>query len=683
MDLKTEIQLLHGVGPKLVQRLYKLGIKTVEDLLYFFPRIYNDYTNIVKIGSIGRELADNVTIKARIINIANRRTSRRRFTITEAVVADETGSIKVVWFNQPYLEKMLKAGQELSLNGKVVFDKFSGQLQMESPVKVGILKIAPVYPETIGLNSNFISKLVESSKHLVKDIEEYLPAEVIKKYQLKSIKEAIEHLHFPDSIDQLSKARDRMAFDELFYFSLQKQLAKKDVLVHRAPAMKINEDFLKEFVSSLPFELTKAQKKSAWQIIKDLSEEKPMNRLLNGDVGSGKTVVAAFAAAVVVKNGKRVALMAPTEILANQHFETLKRILEPCGINIALVTSASQRNKKQVQTIQESNDMAIDFYIGTHALLHMKEPIKDLGLVIIDEQHRFGVNQREILLKSKSEGIRPHYLSMTATPIPRTMSLVVFADLDVSVIDEMPKNRRQIITKVISSNEREKAYNFIRKEVKEGNQVFVVCPLIEEKTGETDSMVLFDEDKKTVTKESQRLQKEVFPDLKIGMLHGKMKSKEKDAVMQDFKAKKYDILVSTSVVEVGVDIPNATVMLIENAEAFGLAQLHQFRGRVGRSDKQSYCLLFSSSNSENARKRLSFMESISSGFKLAEMDLELRGPGQMHGYQQSGFWDFRFADIGDRIMIEKATEAAKEIASNIEQYPLVLDKLGDTGKHLE
>jgi ATP-dependent DNA helicase RecG len=325
----------------------------------------------------------------------------------------------------------------------------------------------------------------------------------------------------------------------------------------------------------------------------------------------------------------------------------------------------------------------------------LKDPIENLGLVIIDEQHRFGVNQRGKLIEAKN-GVRPHFLSMTATPIPRTMSLVVFADLDVSVIDEMPKNRKQIITKIVSPDDRYKAYEFIRTQIKSGQQIFVICPLIDNPADSGGELRLFEEDKKTVINESVRLRTEVFPDLKVGMLHGKMKSKEKEEVMADFKAKKYDILVSTSVVEVGVDIPNATVMMIENAEAFGLAQLHQFRGRVGRSDLQSYCLLFSStriagreatadgsSDSENAKKRLDYMKSISSGFKLAEMDLELRGPGQMYGYQQSGFWDFRFADIGDRIMIEKATEAAKDISIEVGKYPNLLNKVGETRQHLE
>jgi len=669
MELKTEVQFLHGVGPKMAEKLKKLGVETVRDLVYYFPRDYADYTKIIKIGDIGTIDGSFQTIKAKIINIANRRTSRRRFTVTEAVVADDSGSLKVVWFNQPYLEKMLESGSDVILNGKISYDNFSGQLQMESPTRTNFPRIVPIYPETVGITSGYIGKLVSSIKNLVSGTKEYIPENIIENNRLLPINQAIMQLHFPESSQSIEKARERMAFDELFLFSLQKQLIKQEILIHKAPKMSIDEQFLKDFVESLPFKLTNAQRKAAWRIIKDLELSQPMNRLLNGDVGSGKTVVAAFAAAVVIKNGKRVALMAPTEILANQHYQTLTKILEPHGISVGLLTAANK-----------SDHNLPDIIVGTHALIQDKVELENLGLVIIDEQHRFGVNQRNKLLRARN-GFRPHFLSMTATPIPRTMSLVVFADLDVSVIDEMPADRKKIITRIVEPNGRGEAYEFIRKEVSNGCQVFVVCPLIEET--ETVKENLFEEDRKTVTKESARLQKEVFPDLRIAMLHGKLKSKEKEVIMADFKAKKFDILVSTSVVEVGVDIPGATVMMIENAESFGLAQLHQFRGRVGRNDMQSYCLLFSSSNSENARLRLSYMESVSSGFELAEKDLELRGPGQMYGYVQSGFWDFRFADIGDRIMIEKATEAAKTVASKIESFPDLLDKVGESAKHME
>ncbi|MCX6811056.1 MAG: ATP-dependent DNA helicase RecG [Candidatus Berkelbacteria bacterium] len=674
MGLDTKVQFVHGVGPKMSERLDKLGIKMVRDLIYYFPRTYLDYTKVTKIGEIaapayGEARNDNYTIKAKIINIANRRTSRRRFTVTEAVVADDTGSLKVVWFNQPYLEKMLKSGSEVILNGKISYDNFSGQLQMESPTRTNFPQIVPIYPETVGITSGYIGKLLKAISYQLSAVREYIPEEIIKKNQLLPIQEAIKLLHFPESSQSIEKARERMAFDELFLFSLQKQLIKQEILIHKAPKMKIDEKFLKDFVESLPFKLTDAQKKSAWRIIKDLESDQPMNRLLNGDVGSGKTVVAAFAAAVVIKNGYRVALMAPTEILANQHFQTLTKILEPLGISVGLLTLANK-----------SDHNLPDIIVGTHALIQEKVKLTNLGLVIIDEQHRFGVNQRDKLLEVRN-GLRPHFLSMTATPIPRTMSLVVFADLDVSVIDEMPADRKKIITRTVPPQGRDKSYEFIKDEVQKGHQVFVICPLIEET--ETVKENLFEEDRKTVTKESARLQKEVFPDLRIAMLHGKLKSKEKETIMANFKAKKSDILVSTSVVEVGIDIPGATVMMIENAESFGLAQLHQFRGRVGRNDLQSYCLLFSSSNSETARLRLSYMESISSGFELAEKDLESRGPGQMYGYVQSGFWDFRFADIGDRIMIEKATEAAKVVSQSIDKYPELVEKVGERAKHLE
>ena len=669
LKLDTNVQYLKGVGPKMSVKLEKLGVETVRDLIFYFPRTYNDYTNITKISDLNVD-GENKTIKAKIINIANKRTSRRRFTITEAVVADETGSIKVVWFNQPYLEKMLKAGREIILNGKVRRNSYSSELQLESPNRAEKSKIVPVYSETSGISSYYISKLQKAVSSKLRDVREYMPDEILENNQLLPIQEAIKQLHEPENSEKLEKARQRMAFNELFLFSLQKQLLKKDILIHKAPKIKINEGFLKDFTKSLPFELTKAQKKAAWIIIKDLNTDKPMNRLLNGDVGSGKTVVAAMAAALAVKSGLRVALMAPTEILALQHYETLRKILPSFSISVGLVSGSK---KEQVDA---------EVVVGTHALISGKTIQKNLGLVIIDEQHRFGVEQREKLLQTKT-GRRPHFLSMTATPIPRTMSLVVFADLDVSVIDEMPRNRKKIITKVIAGDRRKSAYNFIQKEIDKGHQAFVICPLIEEQEKVSGKLEIFEEDRKAVLHEYKKLNEEIFPGAKIAMLHGKMKSGEKERVMADFREKKFDILVSTSVVEVGVDIPGATIMMVENADRFGLAQLHQFRGRVGRSDLQSYCLLFSSLMNENARKRLGYMENIHSGFELAEKDLNLRGPGVMYGYKQSGFWDFQFASLSDKIMIEKATEAAKTIIGKIEKYPQLMKKISGRSKHLE
>lgn len=705
INLGTDIQFLKGVGPKIAPKLHKLGIFSVSDLIYHYPRRYEDYTNITQIKDLSNLMSKSqflisnknpndpmtnvFTIQARIVGIGNKRTRRRGFTVTEAVVEDGSGSIKVVWFNQPYLVKMLRAGSEVILNGKVGFDPFAKTLVMESPNRANRPKIVPVYPETAGISSYFLARQIANIKSQIANIKEYLPQTIVDKYQLLNILSALKNLHEPENSEMLGKARRRIAFDELFLISLRSQIVKEEIQRENAPKIEVSDEDLKKFAESLPFELTPDQKKASWEIILDMKGSRPadsadsnnncvipMNRLLNGDVGSGKTAVAAFAAYVAAKSGFRTAFMAPTEILAKQHFETLNSLLSKSKITIGILTSGTKKSETE-------NQLNCQIIVGTQALIQKNVNIENLGLVIVDEQHRFGVNQRAELMKNDGK-MRPHFLSMTATPIPRSLHLALFGDLDLSIIKSMPKGRKPIKTRFVDEGNRTKAYKFIRDQIKSGRQAFVICPLIEE-TGSQIKETLFDEDRKSVLVEYEKLSKTIFPDLKIGMLHGRMKSKEKDAIMAEFKAGKLDILVSTSVVEVGVDIPNATIMMIEDAERFGLAQLHQFRGRVGRAEHQSFCFVFSGSRSPKAIERLKSFENILDGFKLAEIDLRSRGAGDMFGTIQSGYNELRMASYSDVELIDEVSEAARSIASEINKYPLIKAKIGEflEHKHLE
>ncbi len=681
LKLDTPIQFLTGVGPKMAKKLQRLGIETVRDLLFYYPRTWDDFSKPRKISSL--RIGEDVIIKAKISQIHQARTRRRWMSIIEALLVDDSGQVKAIWFNQPFLMKIFRHGEEFLFAGKVNWDfknksKTLSVTQYETdPI------IMPVYPETEGLTSKYLRKLI---KPLISQIDnyifEYLPENVIQKENLISEKEAIQKIHFPEKSSDIDLAKKRLAFNELFLIGLRMLSIKQELSHCNARALQCDPKILQDFVKKLPFKLTNAQRKAAWEIICDLRKSAPMNRLLEGDVGSGKTVVAAMAVLVASQNKMQSVWLAPTEILANQHFINVKKLLP--DIRIGLLTSA----KKYADFKKD------DLIIGTHALIQKNIQITNLALIIIDEQHRFGVKQRAHLRKSeirnpKSESIQvPHLLSMTATPIPRTMALAFYGDLDLSVIDEMPKGRQKIITKVIAPQDRSKAYQFIKNQVKTGRQVFVICPLIEEKDrlNPPAGGDLFDMDRKSAIAEYEKLSKTIFPDLKIGLLHGKMKSKEKEDIMKKFTASKIDILVSTAVVEVGIDIPNATVMMIESAERFGLAQLHQFRGRVGRGKHRSYCFLFSDSWQEGTKKRLQAMETLHSGFELAEIDLKLRGPGELAGIRQSGLPDLKMASFSDIILVKKARKAAEDIVdSGLEKYPKLFEKLQEfeTERHLE
>jgi len=653
--LQKNLEKVLKTTKKHLGKLSSLGVNTVEDLFLYFPRDYNDTREFTKIKDI---IPNEVsTIKGKITSLFNISTKFGK-KITRGVFTDSTGSIEVVWFNQPHLTRMLPRNQEIILSGKakIGFKKIALQSPTHERIKPyeeqihsGI--IAPMYHETEGITSKWIR---EKIKPLVDDwlsfFEEYLPEEVIKEHNLMGIKDAIKNVHFPESEELLLKARERLGFDELFLLQLkvlQRKWHWQHIESRESKIIETDLEMLKEAILELPFELTNAQKKALKDVLDDLQKPYPASRLIQGDVGSGKTVVAALATLNVVKKGYQVAIMAPTEILAKQHYATFVKTLTKYNLNVQFISGSTTKKMKE-DVIRQMKTGTVDIVIGTHSLIQEDIEFKNLGLAIIDEQHRFGVKQREILKSYNS----PHLLSMTATPIPRTLAIVVYGDQDLSVIDEMPKGRQEIITRVVPENKRTEAYRWIEDQITKGRQAFVICPLIDE----SDTIEV-----KSVTQEYSHLQEFIFPNLKLGLLHGRLKQEEKDEVMEDFKNNKINILVSTSVVEVGIDVPNATIMLIEGSERFGLSQLHQFRGRVGRGVHQSYCFLFTGNLSEEGKTRMQSMEKYSSGFKLAEIDMQLRGPGEVYGVRQSGIPDLKMASLTDLVNIEKARNSASRI----------------------
>lgn len=664
-QLVTDVK---GVGPGVAAKLQVLGVRTIGELIENFPRRYDDYSAISPINRIKPGM---VTVKA-VIKQASGRYVRRGMHITEAVASDDTSSVRLVWFNQPYRAAALKPDQEYFITGDfgMRYQRLNIQnpsVELVSDFPVNTARIVPKYRETKGFSSQQIRKSLRELQPTLNALPETLPKWLIDDRALMSRGEATWQMHFPDNADELAEAKRRLGFEEVFRLTLAALMNKQDAAHGAAPSIPFDETLAKDFVKHLPFKLTDDQRRTVWQIYLDMQKTQPMNRLVEGDVGSGKTVVAAMAAAMVMSQGMQVALMAPTELLARQHAETIHNLLKPLGLHKQvglLVGGLTMQQKKTAHARIKSGEIL--FVVGTHALIQDKVDVHKLGLVIVDEQHRFGVDQR-VAIQAKA-GHAVHVLNMTATPIPRSLALTLYGELDISLITTKPTGRKPIKTKVIPLVARHKLYEHIDGELEAGRQAFVVCPLV------SDSDVL---DAKSAEAAHTELSTKYFKHRRVGLLHGKMKPADKDKVMKQFVNHKLDVLVATTVIEVGVDVPNATVMILENAERFGLAQIHQLRGRVGRSDHQGYCYLLLGDN-QAPGPRLRALATSSDGFKLAEYDLELRGPGAIYGTMQHGALDLRVAKLTDIKLIAEARKSAQSFldkGENLLQYPELADRV--------
>jgi len=694
-SLNSNIGKLQNVGKIYIERLNKLGIKNIQDLINHFPFRYEDLSIAKPI--IEATPGEKGTFKGTIKDINNRRSKKGKY-ISELVIQDDSSSLKLIFFNQFYLNRILKKGLVIVVAGKVDYNPYFGR-HIANPAfdltsndnSLHLGRIVPIYPETKGITSRWLRTKIKSLFPLINQIADYIPDIIKDELDLLSLDEAIRQVHFPEYKESLAEAIKRLSFDELFLISLRNQLERKKFKTKKAPAIFFHEKKTKEFVDFLPFKLTSAQKKAAWEILLDIDSKKrqekeiqPMNRLLNGDVGSGKTVVAAIASFQVCLNKKQVAIMAPTEVLAYQHFNSFCSHFKNQKIKIELITNSYHlANFKLKKTKKISSDIVI----GTHSLIQKTVSFKNLALAIIDEQHRFGVKQRAALLNKNLKNMFPHLLSMTATPIPRSLALSLYGDLDISLLDELPSGRQQTKTHLISPQKKARLYEFVRSEIKKGRQAFFICPLIEKKIKNYQDKFDFD-NRKAAMEEKKKLSEKIFPEYRVGLLHGKVKAEKKEKIMDDFRKNKINILVSTSVVEVGVDVPNATVIVVEGAERFGLSQLHQFRGRVGRGNFQSYCFLSAQTWGEKTKERLEIMKSTNDGFKIAEADLNLRGPGEIYGVKQHGVLNLRFASLNDIKKIKEAKKEAEKIIAldpTLKKWPKLKKKLSSLEKeiHLE
>ena len=674
----TPVQYIKGVGPARSKLLERLSIRTVEDLLFYFPWRYEDRKNLKKINEL---VYGNIeTVMCEVVSAEVITTPRKRMKIFELSVTDNTGFIKAKWFNQPYLERYFRKGQRVVLSGVVKGNPYARfGLEMENPdfelvgdddIFIHTSRIVPVYKATEGITPKQIRTLMFNAvNNYVFLIDEYMPEDIIKRNGLMPLREAVKEMHFPETYSDVnilnsnsSRAQRRIIFDEFFLLELGLALLKKKEVLEQGISFKIEGPLVDNFLKSLPFELTGAQKRVIAEIISDMRRPLPMNRLVHGDVGCGKTVVALVTMLIAVENGYQACLMAPTELLAEQHYINIHRMIETFGLNVALLTSSSK-----VKPLDDIAEGSAQIIIGTHALIQEQVKFKNLGVAIIDEQHRFGVVQRADL---RRKSFNPDILIMTATPIPRTLAMTLYGDLDISIIDELPAGRRPIITKVLFSGQKEKAYSLIEEQLSEGRQVYIVYPLIEgsEKLDLKSAIEGFEAFKK------------MFPERKIGLVHGKMLHAERETVMTQFKTGAIEMLVATTVIEVGIDVPNASLMLIVHAERFGLAQLHQLRGRIGRGGYDSYCVLMAYPPfSDEAKRRLKAMETTGDGFKIAEEDLDIRGPGDFFGTRQSGIPDLKVANIiRDVSILENARKEAFAIidtGTDLKSYPLLKEKL--------
>lgn len=652
MNLLSSLESVKGVGPRTAKQFSSAGLDTVGDLITFLPYRYDDFSEVVAIKdlTLGKR-----TIRGVVESISSRRV-RGALMVTTATIVDSSGKVGAVWFNQPYRAEQFKSGSEYYFSGEFAFragryalTSPSSELVSDLPVSAG--RLVPIYHQIRGLKSQLVRKVLTELRPLMTVLPETLPDSVIQSNHLIAYGEAIIGMHFPQQKTDIDHARYRLGFEELFQLALASELnrhANQKLVGYRIAT---DIPLMKDFISKLPFQLTDAQRLAIWEIIQDLDRAVPMNRMLQGDVGSGKTVVASAAALQVARRGSQTAILAPTEVLARQHAETLDQLLAPFGISVTLLTGSTKGKVRQalLQAVEDGTSMVI---VGTHALLQSSVKFHQLGLVVIDEQHRFGVDQRQqIALHSK---VMPHLLSMTATPIPRTLQLTLFGELDISILRQKPANRLQIITKLVGTRQIDSVYRAIDDEITNGRQAYIICNLIDDSEYS---------DKKSVEREYHKLSRTVFAHRSIGLLHGKLKPAEKQQIMTDFANHKYDILISTTVVEVGVDVPNATVIMIEDAESYGLAQLHQLRGRVGRSTFQSYCYLMLAGSAKPS-ERLLAIEQSNDGFYLAEVDLKLRGPGEIYGRAQHGELNLKIANLADTRTIKAAQEAARQFAAS-------------------